>query len=84
MISASTSARCTTRRPRFFASASSTFSSFTAVLTMQCRDEGLLDLDDPISAHLKVLYDAGLVSRHGQDKQVLYVCTERGRNLAGH
>jgi len=28
--------------------------TFTAVLIMQCRDEGLLDLDDPISAHLKV------------------------------
>jgi len=37
-----------------------------------------------ISAHLKVLYDAGLVSRHRQGKQVLYVCTELGRNLAGH
>ena len=24
--------------------------TFTAVLVMQCRDEGLLDLDDPISA----------------------------------
>src|ERR1700730_17899140 len=28
--------------------------SFTAVLVMQCRDEGLLDLDDPVSAHLPV------------------------------
>jgi CubicO group peptidase (beta-lactamase class C family) len=28
--------------------------TFTAVLVMQCRDEGLLDLDDPISTHLKV------------------------------
>ncbi|WP_202881014.1 ArsR/SmtB family transcription factor [Kribbella amoyensis] len=37
-----------------------------------------------ISAHLKVLYDAGLVSRHRQGKQVLYVCTELGRDLAGH
>ena len=37
-----------------------------------------------ISAHLKVLYDAGLVSRNRQGKQVLYVCTELGRNLAGH
>lgn len=28
--------------------------TFTAVLVMQCRDDGLLDLDDPVSAHLKV------------------------------
>jgi len=28
--------------------------SFTAVLVMQCRDDGLLDLDDPVSAHLPV------------------------------
>ncbi|GAB2953681.1 serine hydrolase domain-containing protein [Micromonospora polyrhachis] len=28
--------------------------TFTAVLVMQCRDEGLLDLDDPIGAHLDV------------------------------
>jgi CubicO group peptidase (beta-lactamase class C family) len=28
--------------------------TFTAVLVLQCRDEGLLDLDDPISAHLEV------------------------------
>jgi CubicO group peptidase (beta-lactamase class C family) len=26
--------------------------TFTAVLVMQCRDEGLLDLDDPLSTHL--------------------------------
>ncbi len=26
--------------------------TFTAVLALQCRDEGLLDLDDPVSAHL--------------------------------
>jgi len=26
--------------------------TFTAVMVMQCRDEGLLDLDDPIGAHL--------------------------------
>ncbi|MDM4720289.1 serine hydrolase domain-containing protein [Micromonospora sp. WMMA1363] len=26
--------------------------TFTAVLTMQCRDDGLLDLDDPLSRHL--------------------------------
>ncbi|MFI2647563.1 serine hydrolase domain-containing protein [Micromonospora fulviviridis] len=26
--------------------------TFTAVLVMQCRDEGLLDLDDPIGRHL--------------------------------
>ncbi len=28
--------------------------SFTAVLVLQCRDDGLLDLDDPVSAHLPV------------------------------
>jgi CubicO group peptidase (beta-lactamase class C family) len=28
--------------------------TFTAVLVMQCRDEGLLDLDDPIGKHLDV------------------------------
>lgn len=28
--------------------------TFTAVLIMQARDEGLLDLDDPVSAHLDV------------------------------
>jgi CubicO group peptidase (beta-lactamase class C family) len=28
--------------------------TFTAVLTLQCRDDGLLDLDDPISVHLPV------------------------------
>jgi CubicO group peptidase (beta-lactamase class C family) len=28
--------------------------TFTAVLVLQCRDDGLLDLDDPISAHLPV------------------------------
>jgi len=26
--------------------------TFTAVLVMQCRDEGLLELDDPVGAHL--------------------------------
>jgi CubicO group peptidase (beta-lactamase class C family) len=28
--------------------------TFTAVLVLQCRDDGLLDLDDPLSAHLDV------------------------------
>lgn len=28
--------------------------TFTAVLVMQCRDEGLIDLDDPIRKHLDV------------------------------
>jgi CubicO group peptidase (beta-lactamase class C family) len=28
--------------------------TFTAVLVMQCRDDGLLDLDDPIGRHLDV------------------------------
>ncbi|MEU0153914.1 serine hydrolase domain-containing protein [Micromonospora fulviviridis] len=33
--------------------------TFTAVLVMQCRDEGLLDLDDPIGRHLDL-------SAHGE------------------
>jgi CubicO group peptidase (beta-lactamase class C family) len=33
--------------------------TFTAVLVMQCRDDGLLDLDDPIGEHLPV-------PRHGE------------------
>jgi CubicO group peptidase (beta-lactamase class C family) len=28
--------------------------TFTAVAVLQCRDDGLLDLDDPVSAHLPV------------------------------
>jgi CubicO group peptidase (beta-lactamase class C family) len=28
--------------------------TFTSVLVMQCRDEGLLDLDDPVGTHLPV------------------------------
>ncbi|MGH3655541.1 MAG: serine hydrolase domain-containing protein [Micromonosporaceae bacterium] len=28
--------------------------TFTAVMLLQCRDEGLLDLDDPVAAHLPV------------------------------
>jgi DNA-binding transcriptional ArsR family regulator len=36
-----------------------------------------------ISAHLKVLHEAGLLTRHKQGKQVFYVCTELGRNLVG-
>jgi CubicO group peptidase (beta-lactamase class C family) len=28
--------------------------TFTAVLVMQCRDDGLLDLDDPLGRHLEV------------------------------
>ncbi|MEV5690322.1 serine hydrolase domain-containing protein [Micromonospora globbae] len=28
--------------------------TFTAVLTMQCRDDGLLDLDDPVGRHLEL------------------------------
>jgi CubicO group peptidase (beta-lactamase class C family) len=34
--------------------------TFTAVLVLQCRDDGLLDLDDPLSAHLDV------PTRHGR------------------
>ncbi|HEX2417563.1 MAG TPA: serine hydrolase domain-containing protein [Micromonosporaceae bacterium] len=37
--------------------------TFTAVLLMQCRDDGLLDLDDPVSAHLKVPRHGGLTLR---------------------
>jgi CubicO group peptidase (beta-lactamase class C family) len=37
--------------------------TFTAVLVMQCRDEGLLDLDDPVSAHLPVPAHGDLVVR---------------------
>jgi CubicO group peptidase (beta-lactamase class C family) len=28
--------------------------TFTAILVLQCRDDGLLDLDDPVGAHLDV------------------------------
>src|SRR5215211_7678143 len=28
--------------------------TFTAVLVLQCRDDGLLDLDDPLERHLPV------------------------------
>jgi CubicO group peptidase (beta-lactamase class C family) len=38
--------------------------TFTAVLVMQCRDEGLLDLDDPLSAHLPVPEHGTLSIRH--------------------
>ncbi|WP_230395004.1 serine hydrolase domain-containing protein, partial [Plantactinospora alkalitolerans] len=37
--------------------------TFTAVLVLQCRDEGLLDLDDPIGAHLDVPEHGGLSVR---------------------
>ncbi|MEV4412627.1 serine hydrolase domain-containing protein [Catellatospora sp. NPDC049609] len=37
--------------------------TFTAVLVLQCRDAGLLDLDDPIDAHLKVPAHGGLTIR---------------------
>jgi CubicO group peptidase (beta-lactamase class C family) len=37
--------------------------TFTAVLVMQCRDEGLLDLDDPVSAHLPVPAHGALTIR---------------------
>jgi CubicO group peptidase (beta-lactamase class C family) len=33
--------------------------TFTAVLVLQCRDDGLLDLDDPVGAHLDL-------PRHGE------------------
>jgi CubicO group peptidase (beta-lactamase class C family) len=37
--------------------------TFTAVLVLQCRDDGLLDLDDPITAHLPVPSHGGLTIR---------------------
>lgn len=37
--------------------------TFTAVLVMQCRDDGLLDLDDPIGRHLEVPAHADLTVR---------------------
>ncbi|HEX2771823.1 MAG TPA: serine hydrolase domain-containing protein [Micromonosporaceae bacterium] len=37
--------------------------TFTAVLVMQCRDDGLLDLDDPIGRHLDVPAHADLTVR---------------------
>lgn len=37
--------------------------TFTAVLVLQCRDEGLLDLDDPLGAHLPVPAHGGTTVR---------------------
>lgn len=37
--------------------------AFTAVLVMQCRDDGLLDLDDPIDAHVEVAAHGELTVR---------------------
>ncbi len=37
--------------------------TFTAATVMQCRDDGLLDLDDPISAHLAGTAHGGLSIR---------------------
>src|SRR6185369_3877257 len=37
--------------------------TFTAVLVMQCRDDGLLDLDDPIGDHVDVGQHSGLTIR---------------------
>ncbi|MEW2382939.1 serine hydrolase domain-containing protein [Micromonospora sp. NPDC047707] len=37
--------------------------TFTAVLTMQCRDDGLLDLDDPLSRHLDLPAHGALTVR---------------------
>jgi CubicO group peptidase (beta-lactamase class C family) len=37
--------------------------TFTAVLVMQCRDDGLLDLDDPIGRHVQVPAHAELTVR---------------------
>jgi CubicO group peptidase (beta-lactamase class C family) len=38
--------------------------TFTAVLVMQARDDGLLDLDDPIAAHLDVPAHGDATIRH--------------------
>ena len=37
--------------------------TFTAVLVLQCRDDGLLDLDDPIGAHLDLPAHGGATVR---------------------
>jgi CubicO group peptidase (beta-lactamase class C family) len=37
--------------------------TFTAVLVLQCRDDGLLDLDDPLERHLPVPAHGGLTVR---------------------
>jgi CubicO group peptidase (beta-lactamase class C family) len=37
--------------------------TFTAVMVMQCRDEGLLDLDDEVSRHIEVPAHGGLTIR---------------------
>jgi CubicO group peptidase (beta-lactamase class C family) len=37
--------------------------TFTAVMVMQCRDEGLLGLDDPVGEHLAVPRHGGLTLR---------------------
>ncbi|MEV4665862.1 serine hydrolase domain-containing protein [Micromonospora echinofusca] len=37
--------------------------TFTAVLTLQCRDDGLLDLDDPLDRHLDLPAHGGLTVR---------------------
>ena len=37
--------------------------TFTAVSVLQCRDAGLLDLDDPLAAHLPVDLPAGVTIR---------------------
>src|SRR5689334_724336 len=37
--------------------------TFTAVLVLQCRDDGLLNLDDPISAHLPGIAHGSLTIR---------------------
>ncbi len=37
--------------------------TFTAVLVMQCRDEGRIDLDDPINRHLDVPAHGGMTFR---------------------
>ncbi|MFI5933001.1 serine hydrolase domain-containing protein [Actinoplanes sp. NPDC051494] len=38
--------------------------TFTAVLVLQARDDGLLDLDDPVSAHLDVPAHGAATIRH--------------------
>lgn len=43
--------------------AGSVTKTFTSVLVLQCRDDGLLDLDDPIGAHLDLPAHGGLTVR---------------------
>lgn len=60
-IGASGSGRALDRDTRF--RIGSITKTFTAVLVMQCRDDGLLELDDPIGRHTDVPRHGGLTIR---------------------